>query len=182
VTYHGERVTLRAREPDDGVALHRWMSDPETIRWWDRIYPPLPAELMSARLAAAPAMSFEQVWFSVVARDTGELIGLCGLIAPSREHRHAELAVMIGEPAYRGRGYGTDATRTLCRFAFDRMNLVRVSLSVFPGNVAGRRAYERVGFVEEGVRRQAYYRDGRYHDLVQMAVFPETLTPSSAGG
>jgi RimJ/RimL family protein N-acetyltransferase len=172
---NGELVTLRAREPADGETVHRWMSDPETMRWWDRTYPPLPPELFAARIAAAPPVSFDDPWFSVVTRDTGELIGLGGLIRPSREHRHAEPAVMVGEPAYRGRGYGTDATRTLCRFAFDRMNLVRVTLSVFPGNAAARRVYERVGFVEEGVRREAHYADGRYHDLVQMAVTRETL-------
>ena len=163
-------VRLRAREPEDAEALHRWQSDPETMRWWDRTYPPLPADAIAARIAASPAPSFAEQSYTIVAVSSGEAIGWGGLHRVSAEHRHAELAVMIGEASYRGRGYGTDAVRALCRVAFDRMNLVRVSLTVFPENVAARKAYERVGFVEEGVQRHAMWRRGAWHDLVHMAL------------
>lgn len=170
----GALVSLRAREAADAPLLAAWQSDPETMRWWDRVYPVLPVDVLAERIAAERA-SYESPRFVVVARDTGDAIGVCGLHEPSPEHRHAELAMMIGAAAYRGRGYGTDATRTLCRFGFDRMNLVRIRLTVFPENTAGRRAYERVGFVEEGVQRQAVWRHGAWHDLVHMAVFRDTL-------
>lgn len=178
----GEHVTLRAREPEDAPYLSAWQSDPETMRWWDRVYPPLPAELLAPRLAAAPAPSFTDVSFTIVDTATGTPVGWCGLHGasapdhgPSAEHRNASIAVMIGDASFRGRGYGTDATRTLCRFGFERMNLVRLSLEVFPGNVAARRTYERLGFVEEGVQRACFWKRGEWHDLVHMAVFPETL-------
>jgi RimJ/RimL family protein N-acetyltransferase len=174
VTYPGALVALRGREPADAPLIAAWQSDPETMRWWDRVYPVLPVPALAERLAAAP-VSYAAPWFTIVARDTGAAIGLCGLDAPSPEHRHAELAMLVGDPAYRGRGYGTDATRTLCRFGFDRMNLVRIRLTVFPENVAARRAYERVGFVEEGVQRQAMWRRGAWHDLLHLAVFRDTL-------
>ncbi len=163
-------VRLRAREPEDAAAIQRWQSDPETMRWWDRTYPPPPVEWYEARIAGSPAPSFTEHAYAIVALDTGDLVGAGGLFHVSPEHRHAELAVMIGEASYRGRGYGTDAVRALCRLAFDRMNLVRVSLTVFPENVAARRAYERVGFVEEGVQRQAMWKRGAWHDLVHMAL------------
>jgi RimJ/RimL family protein N-acetyltransferase len=166
-------VRLRAREPEDAEALHRWQSDPDTMRWWDRVYPPLPTEAYAARIASSPAPSFGEQSYSIVALDTGAHIGAGGLFRISPEHRHAELSVLIGEASYRGRGYGTDATRALCRLAFDRMNLVRVSLTVFPENVAARRAYERVGFVEEGVQRRAMWKRGAWHDLVHMALLRE---------
>lgn len=167
-------VVLRAREPEDAELLVSWFADAETMRWWDRVYPPLPAETMAARIAAAPVMSFADPSFMLVLPGTGEVIGWGGLHSPSPEHRHASLGVLLA-PAWRGRGYGAAATRALCRFAFDRMNLERVSLVVFPSNVAARRTYERVGFVEEGVQRRAFWKRGEYHDLVHMAVFRDTL-------
>jgi RimJ/RimL family protein N-acetyltransferase len=175
VTYAGDLVALRAREPEDAEHLQRWNSDPETMLWWDAIYPAMPVEGYAARVASQPPLSFGFVSFVVTDRTDGTPIGWGGLFGTAPVHRHAELGVMIGEAAYRGRGYGTDATRTLCRFAFDRMHLVRVSLTVFPGNTAGRRAYEGVGFVEEGVQRRAAWKRGAWHDLAHMAVFPETL-------
>jgi len=172
-------VALRAREPGDAEALVSWFADAETMRWWDRVYPPLPADVMAARIAAAPAMSFANPSFMVCRADTGEAVGWGGLHEPSPEHRHAGLGVLIA-PGQRGRGYGTEATRALCRFAFDRMNLVRVSLTVFPENVAARRVYERVGFVEEGVQRRAFYKRGEYHDLVHMALLRDQgVSPES---
>lgn len=167
-------VTLRAREPSDAGLLVSWFGDAETMRWWDRVYPPLPEEAMAARIAAAPIMSFGDVSFMVCDAGSGEAVGWGGLHEPSPEHRHCSLGVLIG-PGHRGRGYGEAATRALCRFAFDRMNLVRVSLTVFPGNEVARRVYERVGFVDEGVQRRAFWKRGEWHDLVHMAVFRETL-------
>lgn len=171
----GELVALRAREPEDAAAYHAWHSDAETMRWWDRVYPPLPADLQAERLRGVPSPSYAEPSFTITDRATGAAIGWCGLHHVSEVHRHAELGVLIGEAAYRGRGYGTDATRTLCRFAFARMNLARVTLVVFPENTGARRAYERVGFAVEGVQRNAHWKRGAWHDLVHMAVFPDTL-------
>lgn len=171
----GDLVTLRAREPEDAPFLYVWQSDPETMTWWDRIYPVLPAEQLAERIVAAGTPSFDTPSFVIADRATGTPVGWCGLHHVSGLHRNAELAVMVGDAAFRGRGYGTDAVRTLCRFAFDRMNLVRVSLTVFPGNAGARRVYERLGFAEEGVQRRAFWKRGEWHDLVHMAVFRETL-------
>jgi RimJ/RimL family protein N-acetyltransferase len=143
------------------------------MRYGDRVYPPLPPDLLAERIAAAGPPSFTAPSFMVDDRATGTPIGWCGLHHVSELHRNGELAVMIGDPAYRGRGYGTDATRTLCRFAFDRMNLVRVRLTVFPGNAAAIRAYEKAGFVREGVQRRAFWKRGEWHDLVHLAILRE---------
>lgn len=167
-------VVLRAREPSDAEALASWFGDAETMRWWDRVYPPLPAEVMASRIAAAPPLSYTEVSFAVCAA-SGELVGWGGLHDPSPEHRHADLGVLVG-PSFRGQGYGLAATRALCAFGFRTMNLARISLVVFPENAVARRVYERAGFVEEGVQRRAFWKRGAWHDLVHMAVFPETLS------
>lgn len=171
----GDHVALRAREPEDAPFLHAWQSDPDTMRWWDRVYPPLPPEQLAERIRAAGTPSFDEPSFTVTDLATGAPIGWCGLHHVSGLHRNAELAVMIGDASDRGRGYGTDAVRTLCRFAFDRMNLVRVTLTVFPGNDGARRVYDRLGFVVEGVQRRAFWKRGEWHDLVHMAVSRDTL-------
>lgn len=169
----GTLTGLRAREPEDAALLHAWHSDPDTMRWWDRVYPPLPADLLAARIAEAPSPSFAAPSFTIVDLETGTPIGWCGLHEPSPLHRHAPLGIFVGDPAYRGRGYGADALRTLCRFAFDVMGLVRVTLTVFPDNDAAIRLYERTGFVVEGVQRRAFWKRGAWHDLVHMALLRE---------
>lgn len=55
----------------------------------------------------------------------------------------------------RNRGLGTEAVRSTVGYGFERLGLNRISLSVFDHNPRGRRAYEKVGFVLEGTRREA---------------------------
>jgi RimJ/RimL family protein N-acetyltransferase len=69
-----------------------------------------------------------------------------------------------------GKGYGTDATRALLRYAFEEANLHRIELEVFAFNPRAIRVYEKCGFKLEGVRKQALYREGEWHDEHIMAI------------
>ena len=107
---------------------------------------------------------------------TGRTAQPCGLFhTASPENRCAELGIALVKPGVAGRGYGTDATRTLCRFGFDEMNLHRIELLVFAQNTAARRVYEKVGFAVEAVARQAHWGDGRWYDDVHMALLEGEL-------
>jgi RimJ/RimL family protein N-acetyltransferase len=54
----------------------------------------------------------------------------------------------------RGRGYGTEAVSMLVRHLFDRQAARRVEGGTTLDNVAMRRVFGRLGFVEEGVLRE----------------------------
>jgi RimJ/RimL family protein N-acetyltransferase len=109
------------------------------------------------------------VWLAIETKD-GVHIGNCRLFDTSAEDRSTTLGIWIGEEGYRSRGYGTDATRALVRFAFEEMNLHRVGLNVFAYNERAIACYRKCGFVEEGRGRQARYARGVYHDVVTMGV------------
>jgi RimJ/RimL family protein N-acetyltransferase len=115
-------------------------------------------------------MDFSEVRLSIDTREDGVHIGHCGLHRGRPEDRHAELGIMIGEKEYWNRGYGTDTMLTLVRFAFEQMNLNKVSLGVFETNDRAQAVYRKTGFVEEGRAREDYYQDGRYWDVVRMSV------------
>lgn len=55
-------------------------------------------------------------------------------------------------------------------YAFERVGLHRIQLDVYAHNHRARRVYEKVGFVEEGTRRQAQLRDGAWLDEVVMSI------------
>ncbi|GHE62210.1 hypothetical protein GCM10017771_85520 [Streptomyces capitiformicae] len=54
--------------------------------------------------------------------------------------------------------------------AFERLGLHRVSLEVFTHNPRARRAYEKAGFVAEGIERQTLWQDGEWIDAVRMSI------------
>jgi RimJ/RimL family protein N-acetyltransferase len=71
-------------------------------------------------------------------------------------------------PSVFGHGYGTEATRLMVAHAFD-VGIHRVSLEVFAFNLRAQRVYEKAGLHRRGVRRDALYWEGEYHDAVLMA-------------
>ena len=81
--------------------------------------------------------------------------------------------MLIGDPRFRGKGYGTDATRTLISFAFNTLGLNRLILEVFAWNAPAIRLYRRCGFAKEGVLRRSRFSGGAFHDTVLMSLLRE---------
>jgi RimJ/RimL family protein N-acetyltransferase len=145
----------------------RWINDPEIRRFMMMRYP--------------LSMTEEENWWeSFVARKSdhifaieasdGTYIGNIGLHDIQAENRRALLGIIIGERAYWGQGYGTDAIRAMLGWAFGYLNLSRISLTVYEYNERAIRCYEKSGFRHEGSMRQARYLDGIYYDELVMGI------------
>jgi RimJ/RimL family protein N-acetyltransferase len=100
----------------------------------------------------------------------GTCIGTCLLQNIDETARHAELGITIGDKESWGNGYGRDAIRVLLDYAFRLANLRRVWLGTHADNERAIRAYQAVGFVEEGRLREHLWLDGRYVDQVVMGI------------
>lgn len=83
---------------------------------------------------------------------------------------------LVGPEAF-DQGCGTEATRLVRDWAFGPLGLRRLALDVDATNQRARRVYERVGFVQEGCRRQARLVDGEWHDVVDMAMLRSDPRP-----
>jgi RimJ/RimL family protein N-acetyltransferase len=168
----GRLIRLRAVEEGDVGPIHDMFNDPEML-----------ANLGSVTFPESRAGTREWWEHSRAAEDSqtfaietlaGELVGACSLEHISPRTRSAILGIWIGKP-YWDQGYGTDAVRTLCRFGFGEMNLQRVELVVLETNPRGRRAYEKVGFKEEGRQRRTHFVGGKPVDDILMGLLAEEL-------
>jgi RimJ/RimL family protein N-acetyltransferase len=164
----GEKISLRPLERSDVDALLPWVNDPEVTRTLI-IWRPMNREA-ELEFLDRTAKSEQDVVLGIVVKATGRLIGAAGLNLLDTRVRQCQFGIFIGDAAERGKGYGTEATRLLTDFAFATLNLNRVWLHVTTENAAGIKAYERVGYRREGILRQAHYKEGRYVDLVTMAI------------
>ena len=63
--------------------------------------------------------------------------------------------------------------RLLLQHGFHTLNLNRIALDVYDTNLRAVRSYEKAGFVQEGRKRQAIFKDGKYIDILQMSVLRE---------
>ena len=106
----------------------------------------------------------------LVALDGGEVIGWCDIrrhFFPSRGHCASLGMGLI--PAHRGRGLGQRLIEAAIAQAREA-GMVRIELGVHDDNARAIRLYEKVGFVREGVSRDAFYVDGHYTDMINMAL------------
>lgn len=174
-TLAGEHAVLRPFVDGDLSAMVEAIADPEVGR--------LTGSVNSS--TAVPGDAFDEgrlrEWYSsrneqpdrldlaVVDRETGACVGEAVLNEWEPENSSCNFRILIG-PRGRDRGLGTEATRLLLAHAFETIGLHRVSLEVYAFNPRAQRAYEKVGFVPEGVRRDALRFDDEWVDSVLMSV------------
>lgn len=115
----------------------------------------------------------EMYGFSIHTLENDEAIGFCDLGGIDWVCRNAWVGIGIGDPAYWGKGYGSDAMNEILRYAFETLNLRRVSLNVFGYNERAQKSYLKVGFKEEGRMRQWMVRGGERYDLIFMGIMRE---------
>jgi RimJ/RimL family protein N-acetyltransferase len=171
--FEGRLVRLRAAEPEDAPAMHRWMNDPEVIDNLAARYPTSVATHLERTRHVE--LGFAGAPFVIEAMAESRPIGWVALRRATPEDRCAALGIAIGEKDFWDGGYGTDAMRTVCRFGFDEMNLRRIELDVFPANKRAIRVYEKVGFRVECNLRQAMFKSGEYRDLILMGLLKGEL-------
>jgi RimJ/RimL family protein N-acetyltransferase len=166
----GDHVYLRPLGEEDAPRATAWMNDREVTRTMAWVGP---ISLEQEQRFIREAISETTMVLGVVLKQSDELIGATALSGIDHRNRTASYGIVIGAKDLWGMGIGTEVTRLMCVLGFADLNLNRIELEVFADNVGGLNAYERAGFVREGVRRQAGLRGGRPVDIVLMSILRE---------
>jgi RimJ/RimL family protein N-acetyltransferase len=172
----GQKIYLRAIERDDLARCHAWMNEPELRATLAQRYPMSLAREADWIERVTRGQDPSEIHFAICLAVGDRHVGNCGFVGIDRDNRIATLGILIGEKECRGKGFGTDAIRALCRFAFEEMDLRKIRLDVHADNAAGLKAYERVGFRREGLLREEVHRAGRPVDVVRMGLLRGDLS------
>lgn len=175
--FRGELVYLVAPDPaGDAAKFAKWMSDSEFVRLLDTD----PARLLSVgkhkewlEKDLLEEQKNDELFFLIRTLVEERTIGFVGLDGIRWVHGDAWVGIGLGEREYWGKGYGTDAMQILQRYAFDELNLHRLSLNVFDYNQRAIRSYEKAGFIVEGRSRQYLNREGQRFDMIFMGILRE---------
>lgn len=167
----GEKVYLRPLERSDAAVFQPWFNDPEIT---EQLAIRRPVNLdFEEEFVVHASKDAQRVVLGIARRSDDALIGNTGLENIDYINRVAEFGICIGVREEWNKGCGTEVTRLLVGYAFEHLNLNRVFLQVYETNPRAIRAYERVGFVREGVLRQARWQGSRYVDTIVMGVLRE---------
>jgi RimJ/RimL family protein N-acetyltransferase len=158
------RLVLRQPIASDIADRHALGRDPEIYR------------NLGADVSKLPALTEEQAqgWVENIAshpaawviEHQGRAIGEILLDNFVEADGRAGLIIGILDPACLGKGLGTEAIKAIAEFAFDVLKLHKLSMRVLAFNTRAIRAYERVGFVREGLERESALIGGVWYDDV----------------
>ena len=169
-----ERLVLREFGEDDWRAVLEYQRDPLYLRyypWEDRSEADARAfvEMFREWQSELPRRRFQ---LAVVHRESGELIGNCGLRRKAGNEWEADIGYELS-PRYWGRGYATEAARAMVNFGFRELGLRRISSWCIADNAASARVLERLGFRQEGRLRSNEFFKGRWWDTLLYALLAE---------
>ena len=137
-----ERLLLRPMLQSDFEALHRIFTDPRVMAAFthDQLTPEQMQRWLQRNLDHQKEFGYGL--FSVTLKETGELIGDCGL-EQMEDQGAAELGYDLRSEFW-NRGYATEAALAVRDYAFDVLHLPRLISLIRVGNLASKRVAEKV--------------------------------------
>lgn len=139
-----ERLILRQMTEDDTDDLLLIFSDPKAMKYFNVVFDrPRMEKWVAENLDHQKEHGFSLL--SVVLKETGEVIGDCGLETDTIE---GEFTVGLGfdfRHKYWNQGYATEAAQAVLKYGFDRLDLPKISDWIDPENAASQRVAEKAG-------------------------------------
>jgi ribosomal-protein-alanine N-acetyltransferase len=177
-TLETERLILREITAHDAEAVFQLRSDYEVTKHnggapYDSIDQAI--KLIDG-ITRAYAEKREIRW-AITLRGQDALIGMCGYNYWDRRDSRASIGYDLVR-RYWGRGIMPEALHAMIHFGFERLALNRIEADTSTYNAASVRVLEKLGFQREGVQREQYYQDGRFHDLVLFGLLKRDYEPS----
>jgi RimJ/RimL family protein N-acetyltransferase len=184
--FKGNLIRLGPIDHDkDPEVESRWTHDLSLLRaLWRQPAMPLSVAQMKKRYEAIEKQVEESknlFHFTIRGKEDNRLLGFVRIEGIEWTHAIGSTKIAIGDPAERGKGYGSDALQMILRFAFRELNLYRLSAVVGEDNPAALRFFVRYGFVEEVRRRKALLRDGQTWDSIHLGILRDEWLVKTEG-
>ena len=165
-------VTLRRAEPRDVDFLLELMTH-EEVEPYLAVIRPRDREGLLAEVERSQAEP--EAFGRFVIEVDGERAGLMGFELANRRSRIANLGSLAVHPSFRGRRLADHAARLFQRHLIHDLGFHRLQLEIYGFNERAIQHAERAGFVHEGVRRKAYWRNDEWVDGVLFGLVREDL-------
>ncbi|GAA4031811.1 GNAT family protein [Allokutzneria multivorans] len=175
----GSRVALVPLGPEHADDAFAATKDPEGRRLTGT-HREFTLEVLQ-RWCESRAEQTDRIDLAVIDRATGSFVGDLALNEIDFDNLSAGFRIALTSGAT-GRGLGTEATRLVLAYAFERIGLHRVQLEVYDFNPRALACYRKCGFEIEGTMRHALRWEGQWHDAHLMAALAPTAQLPRHGG
>ncbi|WP_442602983.1 GNAT family N-acetyltransferase [Paenibacillus sp. KN14-4R] len=164
----GERLYLRPFTLQDVEAYHSTLFHEESRRLTGT--KTIFSQDMIEKFVERISSDSTRIDLLLIRKQDEKSVGDIVLMDMDETNRSAHMRITIFDEEDYGKGYGPEAIRLLLHHAFGVLNLHRIELNVYAFNQRAIRAYEKIGFVQEGRMRDVLYYNYEYHDSITMSM------------
>ncbi|MGN7178828.1 GNAT family N-acetyltransferase [Cytobacillus sp. SAFR-174] len=171
----GDKVYLRPYHPEDLDFFYNglYIFDTRTLTGLKKVYS---KEFMGEYFAKISSDD-SRIFLVIADKENDELIGDVEINDIDWMNRSANIRIQISNGNYLSKGFGTEAMKLLLDYGFGVYNLHRFDLEVYSYNLRAIKAYEKLGFKQEGIKRKNHYYHHEFHDTIMMGLLKEEFQP-----
>lgn len=170
----GDRIYLRAVEPEDLEVLYAMENDPQM---WDVTNFSVPYSKFVLRQyienSQCDMFADRQLRMMIVRTNDNVVIGTIDITDFVPLHAHGEIGIAVRDDFQRA-GYATEALRLMCDYAFGFLRMKQLTAHVTVDNEASIRLFASCGFVQCGLLKEWWCVRGEFKDVILMQCIRES--------
>ena len=149
----GERIRLRALEPQDVATLYQWEND--TAIWVaSNTQVPFSKFVLEQYVAAShlDLHTNKQLRLMITTKE-GLDVGAIDLFDFDSQHQRAGIGILVAEKMDRGKGYATEALNLLIQYCFTQLHLHQLYCNITIDNEASIQLFKKHNFAITGIKK-----------------------------
>jgi RimJ/RimL family protein N-acetyltransferase len=143
-----------------------WLNDPEITLYNSHGRFPMTQEKLVEYVKMARTLNSILV-MAIIHSETNTHIGNISLQSINWIDRSAEIAFLMGEKKFQGKGLMFEAGQLIIDHAFTSLNLHRIHCGTSAENIGMQKLATRLGMSTEGLRKDALFKNGKYIDIIE---------------
>jgi RimJ/RimL family protein N-acetyltransferase len=169
----GEKIYLRPLASDDiNDNYINWLNDSEVCKYNSHHIFPYNKHKAEEYLKSI-SLSGDMLVLAMIAKESEKHIGNISLQHIDLLNNSAEFAILLGDKDYWGKGIAKEASLLIVKHGFLELNLHRIYCGTASENIAMQKLANFLGMSEEGRRKEAQFKNGKYNDIIEYGVLKE---------
>jgi RimJ/RimL family protein N-acetyltransferase len=158
---------LRNLSPEDVTQAYiDWMNDPEVVQFTESRFSSHSFDSISKYVEACN-QDPDVFLFGIFDKETDLHIGNIKLGPINHKHSLGDIGIIIGRKEFWGKGMATEAICLMSNFAFAEVILHKLTAGCYSTNLGSARAFEKAGFILEGIRSKHMKRNNIWENLLE---------------
>ena len=173
-TIYGKKTYLRNLELKDIEGNYpKWFDDPEVCRY-NGHEPFTKTKQDFVDYVTKVSNSEKDYVFAICDKENNRHIGNIAIQKIDWKNKNADVAIIIGEKDYWGKGVGREAWKLAMDFGFNILKLHRLYCGTYEENIGMQGIAIACGMKEEGRLKQAAFKNGKYSDIILYGIVKDS--------